>query len=185
MCFGHRSTAAVQDRAATAPMFVTPTLFNRDVDTGFRFSEGCVSNQAAWPSFRRDVRPRHSRHLAATICLCQRHVRATPMTPAGSRDRERLVEYLDRTNDSRWGRVVQRVADLEYRMHDRLRPRDAFDACRDPRITYDLGVLSGRDTCLLVTYRKSGEPVPSPVLSGTADGKIYVRGEGTPPSFDA
>jgi uncharacterized protein len=28
-----------------------------------------------------------------------------------------------------------------------------------------------------VTYRKSGEPVPSPVLFGMTDGKIYIRSE--------
>lgn len=78
----------------------------------------------------------------------------------------------------RWARVVRRVADLEYRLHDRLRPRDAFDACRDPRITHDLAVLAGTSTCLLVTYRRSGEPVPSPVFFGTADEKIYIRSEG-------
>lgn len=78
---------------------------------------------------------------------------------------------------------MRRVADLEYRLHDRLRPRDAFDACRDPSITHDLGVLAGRSTCLLVTYRKSGEPVPTPVLFGTADGKIYIRSEGRTAKF--
>ena len=73
--------------------------------------------------------------------------------------------------------MVRRVADMEYRLHDRLRPAAAFDAARDPLITTDTGGLRGTSTCLLVTYRKSGEPVPSPVLFGMDDGKIYFRSE--------
>ena len=73
--------------------------------------------------------------------------------------------------------IVRRVADVEYRLHDRLRPAAAFDAARDPLMTSDTDGLRGTSTCLLVTYRKSGEPVPSPVLFGMDDGKIYIRSE--------
>ena len=72
---------------------------------------------------------------------------------------------------------MRRIADAEYRLHDRLRPRDAFEAVRAPTITNDPSVLDGTSTCLLVTYRRSGEPVPSPVLFGVADGKIFFRAE--------
>jgi PPOX class probable F420-dependent enzyme len=74
-------------------------------------------------------------------------------------------------------RIVRRLADLEYRLHNRLRPTEAFDASREPTIVDDLGVLRGTSTCLLVTYRRSGEPVPTPVLFGVADGRIYIRAE--------
>ncbi|HJP65267.1 MAG TPA: PPOX class F420-dependent oxidoreductase [Actinomycetota bacterium] len=44
-------------------------------------------------------------------------------------------------------------------------------------MTTDLGVLRGTSTCLLVTYRRSGEPVPCPLFFGVADGKVYFRAE--------
>jgi PPOX class probable F420-dependent enzyme len=31
--------------------------------------------------------------------------------------------------------------------------------------------------CLVVTYRRSGQPVPTPVWFGAADGKLYFRSE--------
>ena len=37
--------------------------------------------------------------------------------------------------------------------------------------------LRGHKYCLLVTYRRSGEPVPTPVWFGLGDGKLYVRSE--------
>jgi len=37
--------------------------------------------------------------------------------------------------------------------------------------------LRGHKYCLLVTYRRSGEPVPTPVWFGLEDGKLYVRSE--------
>jgi uncharacterized protein len=37
--------------------------------------------------------------------------------------------------------------------------------------------LRGHKYCLLVTYRRSGEPVPTPVWFGLRDGKLYVRSE--------
>ena len=82
------------------------------------------------------------------------------------------------SSGTRWARVVRRLANLEYRIHDRMRPRAAFEAARAPTIVEDPNVLRGTSTCLLVTYRRSGEPVPSPVLFGMADEKIYIRSEG-------
>ena len=37
--------------------------------------------------------------------------------------------------------------------------------------------LRGHKYCLLVTYKRSGEPVPTPVWFGLGDGKLYVRSE--------
>ena len=39
--------------------------------------------------------------------------------------------------------------------------------------------LRGHKYCLLVTYKRSGEPVPTPVWFGLGDGKLYVRSEAT------
>jgi uncharacterized protein len=37
--------------------------------------------------------------------------------------------------------------------------------------------LRGHKYCLLVTYKRSGEAVPTPVWFGLGDGKLYVRTE--------
>ena len=37
--------------------------------------------------------------------------------------------------------------------------------------------LRGHKYCLLVTYKRSGDPVPTPVWFGLGDGKLYVRSE--------
>ena len=39
--------------------------------------------------------------------------------------------------------------------------------------------LRGHKYCLLVTYKRSGEAVPTPVWFGLGDGKLYVRSEAT------
>jgi uncharacterized protein len=37
--------------------------------------------------------------------------------------------------------------------------------------------LRGHKYCLLVSYKRSGEAVPTPVWFGLGDGKVYVRSE--------
>ena len=37
--------------------------------------------------------------------------------------------------------------------------------------------MRGHHYCLLVSFRRSGEPVPTPVLFGLRDGKLYFRTE--------
>ena len=37
--------------------------------------------------------------------------------------------------------------------------------------------LRGHKYCLLVTYKRSGEAVPTPVWFGLGDGKLYLRSE--------
>jgi len=70
-----------------------------------------------------------------------------------------------------------RLADLQYRLLDRIRHRDAFAAARTAGTATDLSGLAGHHTCLLVTHKRSGEPVPSPVLFGLSEGKLYLRTE--------
>jgi PPOX class probable F420-dependent enzyme len=43
--------------------------------------------------------------------------------------------------------------------------------------TTGFGHLEGHKHCLLVTFRRSGEAVPTPVWFGLADGRIYARSE--------
>lgn len=74
-------------------------------------------------------------------------------------------------------RMVTKAADLQYRFFDRIRHPDAFTAARNPAAGGDFAVMSGHYVCLLVTYKRSGEPVPSPVLYALDGGKVYVRSE--------
>ena len=41
----------------------------------------------------------------------------------------------------------------------------------------DFGALEGQKHCLVVTFRRSGEAMPTPVWAGLADGKLYFRSE--------
>jgi PPOX class probable F420-dependent enzyme len=71
--------------------------------------------------------------------------------------------------------MVQRIARLLYRLLDRMRHRDAFAAAGRPAAATGFDSLMGHHHCLLVTFRRTGEPVPTPVLFGLEDGKLYFR----------
>ena len=60
-----------------------------------------------------------------------------------------------------------------------MRHRDAWSSATAQAVAPARGfeALRGHKVCLLTTYRKSGEPVPTPVWFGLADGKLYMRTE--------
>ena len=60
--------------------------------------------------------------------------------------------------------------------YDRIRHRSASSVAEQPA-TGSIEDLAGRNYCLIVTYKRSGEPVPTPVWFGVADGKVYTRTE--------
>ncbi len=71
-----------------------------------------------------------------------------------------------------------RFADITYRFYDRLRHRKAFEVAGSPGTAGDFSALSGHKYALLVTFRRSGEPVPTPVWFGVDDrGRMYFRSE--------
>ena len=61
----------------------------------------------------------------------------------------------------------------------RMRHGDAWSSATAETIAPEQGFesLRGRKYCLLTTFRKSGEPVPTPVWFGLADGKLFLRTE--------
>jgi len=62
------------------------------------------------------------------------------------------------------------------RFYDRLRDPASQAAARDEPTVEGFEELRGHKYCLLVTYRRSGEPVPTPVWFGLDDaGRLYVR----------
>jgi PPOX class probable F420-dependent enzyme len=74
--------------------------------------------------------------------------------------------------------VGERLAKLTDRFYDRMRHRDAFAAASGEATAGGFGALRGHKYCLLVSFRRSGEPIPTPVWFGLdAEGKLYVRTE--------
>jgi PPOX class probable F420-dependent enzyme len=72
----------------------------------------------------------------------------------------------------------KRLAALSNRFYDGMRHRDAYTAARGEAAAQGFDALRGHKYCLLVTYRRSGEPVPTPVWFGLdAEGRLYVRTE--------
>jgi PPOX class probable F420-dependent enzyme len=72
----------------------------------------------------------------------------------------------------------QTLAAISNRFYDRMRHRDAYAAARGPATAGSFEALRGHKYCLLVTYKRSGDPVPTPVWFGFGDdGRLYVRTE--------
>jgi uncharacterized protein len=69
---------------------------------------------------------------------------------------------------------MERLAKVENRFLDWARTPKAARVAQDAP-TGRLEDLRGRRHCVVVTYRKSGEPVPSPVWFGVGDGKLYFH----------
>jgi PPOX class probable F420-dependent enzyme len=61
----------------------------------------------------------------------------------------------------------------------RMRHRDAWSSAQAQPSASEQGFdsLRGHKYCLLTTFRKSGEPVPTPVWFGLADDKLYFVSE--------
>jgi uncharacterized protein len=72
---------------------------------------------------------------------------------------------------------MRRLVDLQYRVLDRMRHREAFEVGRRPGTAADLDGLRGARQCLVVTFKRSGEPVPTPVNFGLSSGRLYFRSE--------
>lgn len=71
-----------------------------------------------------------------------------------------------------------RLMALQYKLFDRGRHRTAFEAARSEAIVGDLRGFREARQGLVVTFKRSGEPVPSPVNIGLSpDGKVYFRSE--------
>jgi len=72
---------------------------------------------------------------------------------------------------------VASLARLENRFLDWARSRDAERVALAPP-SGDLEDFQRRKYCVLVTYRKSGDAVPSPLWFGVGNGKPYVHTTG-------
>jgi PPOX class probable F420-dependent enzyme len=66
---------------------------------------------------------------------------------------------------------------LPNRFYDWIRHPAAGSLAGGQQTVAGFDHLEGHKYCLLVTYKRSGEPVPTPVWFGLADGRLYVRSD--------
>ena len=73
--------------------------------------------------------------------------------------------------------IGERLAGASNRFYGRLRHPGAFQVAAQAGERRSLSPLVGHKYALLNTFRRSGEPVPTPVWFGMAEGRVYVRSE--------
>ncbi|MGB7588649.1 MAG: PPOX class F420-dependent oxidoreductase [Solirubrobacterales bacterium] len=67
---------------------------------------------------------------------------------------------------------------LQYRLLNRLRHPDAFEVGSRTATAEDFESLRGARQCLVVSFKESGEPAPTPVNCGLSKaGRLYFRSE--------
>ncbi len=73
--------------------------------------------------------------------------------------------------------MLRRALDLQYRFYDRVRHREAARAAGQPGRSGPFEELGDSGYLLVTTFKRSGEPVPTPVMFSKHDGKAYFRRE--------
>jgi uncharacterized protein len=71
--------------------------------------------------------------------------------------------------------VAERIAHASNRLYDAVRSPRARETAELASGDRGLELLEGHKYCLLTTFKRSGEAVPTPVWFGLADGKLYFR----------
>jgi PPOX class probable F420-dependent enzyme len=67
---------------------------------------------------------------------------------------------------------------VEYKLLHRMRHRRAFETAQEHGAATDFADFHSARQCLIVTFKRSGEPVPTPVNFGLdGDGALYFRSE--------
>ena len=70
--------------------------------------------------------------------------------------------------------VKHRIADVSYRFYDRARHKTAFESAVRPGTASDFAGLQAQKYALLVTFRKDGTAVPTPVWFALLDDRHLV-----------
>jgi len=73
--------------------------------------------------------------------------------------------------------IGEKLAAASNRFTDRLRDKRAAGIVEGEAQASGFDALEGHKYCIVVTYKRSGEGVPTPVWFGVADGKLYFRSE--------
>jgi PPOX class probable F420-dependent enzyme len=69
------------------------------------------------------------------------------------------------------------MSSLMNGVYHRIRHRSARSVADEPRTVRGFDHLRHHRYCVLVSYKRNGEPVPTPVWFGLGDGNLYVRSE--------
>lgn len=70
--------------------------------------------------------------------------------------------------------LKHRLADVSYWVYDHARHRDAFTAAEEPGTAPDFSGFSDHEYALLVTFRRDGTAVPTPVWFALLDDGHFV-----------
>jgi PPOX class probable F420-dependent enzyme len=70
--------------------------------------------------------------------------------------------------------LKQRLADASYWVYDRMRHASAFESAAQPGTAPDFAGLREHKYALLVTFRRDGTAVPTPVWFGLIDDRRFV-----------
>jgi PPOX class probable F420-dependent enzyme len=70
--------------------------------------------------------------------------------------------------------LKQRLADASYWVYDRMRHKSAFESAAQPGTAPDFAGLGEHNDALLVTFRRDGTAVPTPVWFGLIDDRRFV-----------
>src|ERR1043165_2474396 len=74
------------------------------------------------------------------------------------------------------GRFLDLAENLNNKFLDRIRHKTAFEIAHHEGVRSDFSSFRGPRQCLLVSFKRSGDPVPSPVNFGLSDdGLLYFR----------
>jgi PPOX class probable F420-dependent enzyme len=71
--------------------------------------------------------------------------------------------------------LAETAAKLNYRFLDAVRHRQAFDAAAEPAGSSGFDEMVGRHYALVVTFKRSGKAIPSPVLFALRGGRVVFR----------
>ena len=71
--------------------------------------------------------------------------------------------------------LAHRISRKQDRLLDRIRDPSAAGAASFPGTADTFDALISEEYALLVTFRRSGEPVPTPMWFGLRDGCVYVE----------
>lgn len=71
--------------------------------------------------------------------------------------------------------AAHRLAHRQDRLFERLRDRSAVPAAANPGTAATFDALQGEEYALVVTFRRSGRPIPTPMWFGLLGGRAYVR----------
>jgi uncharacterized protein len=73
--------------------------------------------------------------------------------------------------------LPSRIMAAQYKLFHAIRHPQALEAARRSGTRRDFAGFESARQCLFVSFKRSGEPVPTPVNFALSDGQLYFRSE--------